>query len=198
MIFSPVVSRETPPGALGFLKKSGNLFNVAITRARAMLLVVGDQQAALQCDISYLAEFSKYVKEIQTDKAVKIEQTLTGCGSEYPAVDNLEQFSDWGKILYRALYVAGIRTLPQYRLEKYVLDLALFDKSGPGNGRQLDIEIDGERYHRDWTGELCHQYQIRNQRMYELDWNVMRFWVYEIRDDLEGCVQRVKAWLDCK
>jgi hypothetical protein len=24
----------------------------------------------------------------------------------------------------------------------------------------------------------------------------MRFWVYELRDDLAGCVARVKAWTD--
>jgi superfamily I DNA and/or RNA helicase len=38
MIFSPVVSRATPQGASIFLRKTGNLFNVAITRARATLV----------------------------------------------------------------------------------------------------------------------------------------------------------------
>jgi superfamily I DNA and/or RNA helicase len=52
MIFSPVVSRNVPPGAIVFLKKNGNLFNVAITRARAMLIVVGDRDAAARSDVS--------------------------------------------------------------------------------------------------------------------------------------------------
>lgn len=30
----------------------------------------------------------------------------------------------------------------------------------------------------------------------ELGWDVMRFWVYEIRDDLERCVGRVKRWIE--
>lgn len=110
-----------------------------------------------------------------------------------PTVGNTDQVSEWEKILYRALYKAGIRTLPQYRLEKYALDLALFDQK-----RTLDIEVDGERYHRNWTGELCHRDQLRNQRLYELGWGVMRFWVYEIRDDLDSCVSRVQHWLDAK
>ena len=193
MIFSPVVSQGTPTGALGFLRSNGNLFNVAITRARAMLLVVGDQQAAAQCGVSYLAEFSNYVQKIQDAEATKVKQTLTDCGPEYPVVGNSDQVSEWEKILYSALYKAGIRTLPQYRLEKYALDMALFDYNRP-----LDIEVDGERYHRNWTGELCHRDQLRNQRLYELGWDVMRFWVYEIRDDLDGCVHRVKHWLDAK
>lgn len=36
--------------------------------------------------------------------------------------------------------------------------------------------------------------QIRNQRLFELGYNVMRFWVYEVRDDLEGCLRRLKDW----
>ncbi|WP_425557057.1 hypothetical protein [Ferrimonas gelatinilytica] len=36
---------------------------------------------------------------------------------------------------------------------------------------------------------------MRNQRMFELGWDVMRFWVYEIRDDLDGCVAKVERWL---
>ena len=58
----------------------------------------------------------------------------------------------------------------------------------------LNIEVDGVRYHRSWNGEHCRRDQIRNQRMHELGWDVERFWVYEIRDDLESCIQRIKAW----
>lgn len=49
MFFSPVISQGTPQGTLGFLKKTGNLFNVAITRARAVLVVVGDFGCCLKC-----------------------------------------------------------------------------------------------------------------------------------------------------
>ena len=93
--------------------------------------------------------------------------------------------------MYAALYRAGIRTLQQYQVEKYVLDLAVF-----GGDRKLDIEVDGERYHRNWIGELCRRDQIRNHRMFEVGWDVMRFWVYEVRDDIDGCVSRVKQWVE--
>ena len=78
-----------------------------------------------------------------------------------------------------------------YTVDQYDLDFALF-----GSGEcKLDIEVDGELYHRDWDGELCRQDQIRNQRLIEMGWDVMRFWVYEIRDDLEGCRARVNEWV---
>jgi very-short-patch-repair endonuclease len=55
--------------------------------------------------------------------------------------------------------------------------------------------VDGENYHRHWDGELCRRDQIRSRRLSDAGWDIMRFWVYEIRDDLEGCVERVKVWM---
>lgn len=60
--------------------------------------------------------------------------------------------------------------------------------------RKLDIEVDGERYHRDWNGELQRRDQLRSQRLIERGWDVMRFWVYQVRDDLDRCVERAKGW----
>ena len=110
-------------------------------------------------------------------------------GSRFPVVDNPEQVSDWERVFYTELHIAGIKTLPQYRVEKYALDLAIIDGK-----RKLDIEVDGKKYHQNWTGELCYRDQIRNQRLIELGWDVMRFWVYEIRDDLPTCIERIKKW----
>lgn len=190
MVFSPVVSNGMPPGGLGFLRGNGNLFNVAITRARAQLVVVGDLSACSKCDVDYLSNFANYTQKLnQEEQKILNEQYGDDLGYNYPVVNNPEQVSDWEKILYSALYDAGIKTLPQYRIEKYALDLALIDGK-----RRLDIEVDGEKYHRNWTGELCRRDQIRNQRLYELGWDVMRFWVYEIRDDLPRCIEKVKRW----
>src|SRR6476620_9727752 len=58
MIFSPVVSEGITDGAVSFLKKTDNLFNVAITRARAALIVVGDPTAAKSAGVTYLAAFT--------------------------------------------------------------------------------------------------------------------------------------------
>ena len=64
------------------------------------------------------------------------------------------------------------------------------------DGRKLDIEVDGERYHRAWDGELCKRDQLRNKRLIELGWDVIRFWVYEIRDDRQECVNRIQRWIN--
>jgi superfamily I DNA and/or RNA helicase/very-short-patch-repair endonuclease len=191
MIFSPVVSKNIQQGALSFLQNTGNLFNVAITRARAFLLVVGDISAISKCGVKYLEHFAQYVKNLEKTEDIKKEKVPIKFNSKYPTVSNPENVSEWERMFYNALFISGIKTIPQYQVEMYTLDFALFD-----NERKLNIEIDGERYHKDMTGELCKRDQIRNQRLYELGWDVQRFWVYEVRDDLEGCIKKIKNWIN--
>ena len=69
MIFSPVVSKGITDGAVGFLKKTDNLFNVAITHARAALIVVGDPSAAKNAGVDYLAAFANYVGNLKRKAA---------------------------------------------------------------------------------------------------------------------------------
>lgn len=188
MIFSPVVSEDTPSGALGFLKNNPNLFNVAITRARSVLIVVGDRKAAADSKIDFLSGFVEYVASLGRDKP-KSSEHAQDLGEAYPKVARPEFVSDWERSFYRSLYRNGLRPIPQYEVEKYILDLAIIDGE-----RRLDIEVDGEHYHKNWDGELSLRDQIRNQRLIELGWDVMRFWVYQIRDDLDACILRVNEW----
>jgi very-short-patch-repair endonuclease len=188
IFFSPVVSSGTPAGALSFLRSNGNLFNVAITRARGLLQVVGDRTAAANCGVGYLADFAAYVSGLEATSTPPAT-TPESFGPQYPPVSRPERVSDWERILYRALYAAGLRPIPQFSVEQYDLDLAIVVGE-----RRLDIEVDGERYHRSWTGELCLRDQLRNMRLIELGWEVRRFWVYEVRDQLGECVEWVRRW----
>jgi very-short-patch-repair endonuclease len=190
MIFSPVVAPDMPEGAIGFLRSNPNLFNVAITRARAQLIVVGDQAACTKCDIGYLSRFASYASSLGMDRVDDLVEGMAAAGPEYPTVARPELVSDWERVFYKALFAAGIRPIPQYPVEKYVLDFLVVADS-----RRLAIEVDGERYHRNWTGELCRRDQIRNQRLFELGYDVRRFWVYQIRDDLQRSIRAVEEWL---
>lgn len=168
IIFSPVVSEGTKPQSLMFLKSTGNLFNVAITRARSLLVTVGDKKYCKQCGVSYLEHFAEY----SSRENVPTEQ------------------SEWEHILQKALSDAGIPVTAQYHVDKYYLDLALFH-----NGKKLDIEVDGAMYHQAWTGELSYNDQLRNQALMREGWDVMRFWVQQVRDQLPWCIEQVKKWL---
>ena len=168
IIFSPVVSEGAKSQSLMFLKSTGNLFNVAITRARSLLVTVGDKKYCKQCGVSYLEHFAEY-----------------SSGNEAPT----EQ-SEWEHTLQKALSDAGIPVTAQYHVDKYYLDLALFHK-----GKKLDIEVDGAMYHQAWTGELCYNDQLRNQALMRKGWDVIRFWVQQVRDQLPWCIEQVKAWM---
>ena len=191
MLFSPVISKGTQNGTINFLANTGNLFNVAITRAKSMLIVVGDMDYCSSCNVSYMEHFVDYVKKLDIPETITTQKQPLQQNSEYPKVANEDQVSEWEKIFYTALYNESIFTSPQYSVDKYKLDLALFQAE-----RKLDIEIDGEMYHRDWNGELCYRDQLRNQRLYELGWDVKRFWVYQIRDELPKCIAQIKEWIN--
>jgi very-short-patch-repair endonuclease len=190
MVFSPVVASDIADSALGFLRSNPNLFNVAITRARAQLIVVGDRTACMQSEVGYLSRFARYVASLGIVSEGDVEARVASMGPDFPSVAQPELVSEWERVLYRALFDAGIRPIPQYPVEKFILDFLVVS-----NDRRLAIEVDGERYHRNWTGELRRRDQLRNQRLFELGYDVRRFWVYEIRDDLQRCVAEVEHWL---
>ncbi|MDY6091461.1 MAG: AAA domain-containing protein [Bdellovibrionota bacterium] len=192
IIFSPVISCGVSQGALEFLRSTGNLFNVAVTRARSVLIVVGNIDYCSKCDIKYMQHFAQYVTSLNNKHKQEPNITQEYYNSrEYPSIINQEYVSDWERIFYTALFDNGIKTIPQYEVDKYKLDLAIIN-----DDKKLDIEIDGEMYHKDWSGELSYRDQLRNQRLIELGWSVKRFWVYQIRDDLDNCIKQVKDW--CK
>lgn len=191
ILFSQTVANGATTGQLSFLRETGNLFNVAITRAKALLIAVGDKEYCSSCDIPFLQHFAKYVEEKTMEyKVASIDYDIETDG-QYPKVPNMDQVSDWEILFYRELYRRGIRTYPQYPVDKYKLDLAIIS----GN-EKLDIEVDGEAYHKTWDGELCYRDQLRNQRLFELGWDVRRFWVPDIRDNLDACIAEIVKWMD--
>ena len=195
MIFSPVVSRNAADSALRFLELNKHLFNVAITRARSTLIVVGDRTLADTLEPTHvLRQFSQYVDSLEELAEPEPEPVLQATEEvEYPTVARPELVSDWERRFFGSLRRAGLKPIPQYPAEQYLLDLALFDGE-----RKLAIEVDGERFHRDWDGELVVRDRLRTLRLIELGWDVMRFWVYQIRDHEEECVRQVAEWLQAE
>jgi very-short-patch-repair endonuclease len=140
-----------------------------------------------------LGAFARYVAEHSEETVLAATRAPPQeSGRDYPAVARPELVSDWEKVFYAALVDAGLRPIPQFDIDQYILDFALIRQ----NGRRLNIEIDGERYHRDWDGELLRRDQLRNLRLIEMGWDVMRLWVYEVRDSLPESVARVVHWAE--
>ncbi len=189
IIMSPVVTRHMPEKTARWLDRTPNLFNVAITRARGALIVLGDRSAPAAQKITLYEDFLKYVDSLGSTRVLGAP-TLELSGPAYPRLATNVMVSDWEKVLYGALFNAGLRTIPQYPVEKYLVDLALVLGE-----RRLAIEVDGEMYHRAWNGEITRRDQIRNRSLIEQGWDVVRFWVYQVRDELPACVNLVSEWV---
>ena len=80
--------------------------------------------------------------------------------------------------------------IPQYPVSGRRLDLALVSKN-----IKIDIEVDSDRYHRNPDGSRKMDDTWRDIQLMGKGWKVMRFWVYNLRDNMEKCVSEIeKAW----
>jgi very-short-patch-repair endonuclease len=127
-----------------------------------------------------LASFANYTASLN---AHVNDNTLPQYGREYPDVKTIDFISECERHLYTALYDKGLHTIPQYEVDKYCIDLALID----GN-KKLAIEV-GEEV--EYNSEQSYAIHLRNTRLIELGWKIIRFQPYQIRDDMEWCVNQV-------
>lgn len=178
MLFSLCAGPNMPRGSRSFLRETGNLFNVAASRARAVLHVVGNQKWAETCGVKHIQNLARP----QQNQNRQIEK-----GQWYP------HESPWEEVLFNALAERGLKPVPQYSVSGRRLDMALV---GAGDfSKKIDIEVDGDRYHRNSDGSRKKDDIWRDIQLQGLGWIVLRFWVYELREDLGACVEKiVKSW----
>jgi very-short-patch-repair endonuclease len=161
-------------GSTIFLRENPNLFNVAVSRARAVLHVVGNRDWALACGVSFIEKLAR--------------RTLPGAQEAIRPWREPYQ-SPWEKVLAEALREAGIPIIPQYPIAGRFLDLAIL------NPKKIDVEVDGECHRTAGGGRKDDDYW-RDLQLQSLGWQVCRFWVYELREDLPRCVQRIANFLE--
>ena len=179
IFFSPCVGYKMPEGAEWFLNGTANLFNVAITRARALLHVVGNLESCLVSSIPHVKGFAEFYEQTQQNR----KQSDTP-----PGFDDGPTIGHWERPFYEALQAAGLKPMHQYAEGQYRLDFAFMTEN-----TKLNIEVDGEMYHREWDGSRSRNDLMRDHRLIGMGWKVKRYWVYQLRDDIERCVDEVKA-----
>lgn len=141
------------------------IFNVAVSRARACLIVVGDRVRAGESGFQPLVKLSQ------------------------PPRPRRKVFdSPCEEMLFRAMKEAGLDPVPQYPLAGRFLDLALPNE-------KIDVEIDGEAYHLDSTGSRKKSDIFRDRIVQSNGWRVKRFWARRVISDTTGCVSEIKKLL---
>ena len=139
--------------------------------------MVGPKERLRTCSIDYLENFVKYVDNIE-----KVVETRSGPPREV-------QRGHWEPIFEKKLKEENLPIQAQYKFGPFWLDFALLDGE-----RKLDIEVDGEQFHKNESGMRCQKDIDRNIFVKSQGWSVMRFWVYELRDNIDECTERIKKW----
>jgi very-short-patch-repair endonuclease len=138
------------------------------------LHVVGNRDWALACGVSFIEKLARRTLPNVRDSVIAKRESFQ---------------SPWEKILAEALQEAGITIIPQYPIAGRFLDLAIVSSG------KIDVEVDGESVHRTASGGRKDDDHWRDLQLQSLGWKVCRFWVYELREDLPRCVQKVAELL---
>lgn len=170
ILFSPTLHAGSASSSVAFVSRDWRRLNVAISRARAVVLVFGDLDFAR----------SGAVRELTRLAARATEPRVTrGEGT----------FDSWPeRRMAEALAGRGLDAHPQYEIAGRRLDFALF---GAG-GVKLDLEVDGRRWHMDADGGRKIDDHWRDAQLRALGWKVRRFWVDEMDRDIEVCLDLVE------
>jgi very-short-patch-repair endonuclease len=176
MIFSLCAGPNMPPGSLSFLRETGNLFNVAVSRARALMHVVGNKAWSQASGI-------RHIQNLTIEKARRMHDPKPSLWHPHE--------SPWEEILYNALVERGLEPLPQFPVSSRRLDLALVRRDD--NPIKIDIEVDGD-CHRNADGSRKIDDVWRDIQLQGMGWKVMRFWVYQLREDLDKCVEKINDY----
>jgi very-short-patch-repair endonuclease len=171
ILFSLVISEGAHQAALTFYRRERRLLNVTISRARALCLVFGDKAYVQRSGINallFLAEMSERGPRPR------------------PPFE-----SEWERRLYAGLKRRGLDPIPQYPVGSRYLDFVLDPE-----GRKLDLEVDGRRWHADPDGNRKASDRLRDRELIARGWAVRRFWVHELAEDMEKCLDLVERDLN--
>lgn len=150
------------------------IYNVAVSRAKACLIIVGDKQRCAESSVSVLKKLASLPKN-------KTVMNNKHTGFESP----------WEEKFFQALKKAGINCEIQYPVMGRYLDLAVItDKV------KIDIEVDGVRWHTNEEGNRKLDDIYRDLQIGGAGWVIKRFLVHELSDNMDKCVQEITTLLE--
>lgn len=170
IIFSLVSARAGPSEAERFLRSDRRRLNVAISRAQAVAHIFGDLDYAKR-------------KDAPTD----LRRLAVWATEPRQRAEDRDAGSIWEIRLREAMRGRGWDPKAQYPIVGRRLDFALL-----GSRVNLDIEVDGRRWHQDADGNRKLDDHFRDAQLRSAGWKVVRFWVDELARDMERCLDRIE------
>ena len=161
----------------GFISDNKNILNVAVSRARAAVLIVGNAEAALMSDADFIRDLPRAGgSDAKADADPDLDQT------ESPIERML-----WWHLRRMPLPKPRVQhPLPEIKRR---LDFAFIDEE---RRLFLDVEVDGN-CHLDAQGCRKADDYLRDTQLHSLHYEVLRFWGRQVYADPAGCAQQVLA-----
>ncbi|MCK5459647.1 AAA family ATPase [Candidatus Parcubacteria bacterium] len=178
MIFSVVLSSSGNGNSDYWYNEQEQILNVALSRAKYLLYIVGDKQFCLQRNgvLEKIAEnYEKIKKEEEFEK-----QYFSG-NLETPS--ELYLYSDLQKIDFKSI---GYKLIPKFIEKRYTLDFALI-----GKDKKIDIECDGFGTHNIIDGLPVVEDAERDEYLEKRSWIILRFPNYKIFNNIDKVINKI-------
>jgi very-short-patch-repair endonuclease len=173
MVLSPVIAEGLPLTSIGWLVGTPNLFNVAITRARCSLVIVGDKAFCSGIE-GVIGDVARYVTELGVRRDT---EATSGRGDLHSEAESR---------LFEALSRRGLDVVPKMRVQGYEADFVI--RAGK---TLINLECDG-RHHQDSRGRLRRQDRARDALIQTMGWRVLRVPAWRCLSDPESVVRELE------
>ena len=174
ILFSSVLSPGMSGNGVRWIEKERNLLNVAVSRARRALIVLGHPSVG-ELGSPTLASLRTYLR----DEGARNE------GAEQLRVDFRTDSQSEG-LLLDAMQLRHLRPYAKLSVEGYELDFALMEQ-----GIRLDIEVDGDQ-HLDARGRRRRQDITRDRILYNLGWTVLRIPAWRCHEEIDSVIEEIR------
>ena len=178
IIFSSVLSPGISKSGIRWVEKERNLLNVAVSRARRALIVLGHPLIG-DLGSPTLASLRVYLcDEVAQNEGV----------AQHSAEFRTDSRSE--KLLLDAMQLRDLLPYAKLNVEGYELDFALLEQ-----GIKINIEVDGDQ-HLDTRGRQRRQDITRDRVLFNLGWTVLRIPAWRCYEEIDSVIEEIRKTRD--
>ena len=178
IVLSSVLSPEMNQTSVRWIEKERNLLNVAVSRARRALIVLGHPLME-ELGSPTLASLRIYLR----DDLARLEKD--GSSSATFRLDSASELR-----LLDAMQLRDLEPYAKLYVEGYELDFALLEQ-----GIKLNIEVDGDQ-HLDARGRQQRQDLTRDRVLAKLGWTVLRIPAWQCHEEIGSAIHEISKARD--
>ena len=178
VLLSSVLAPGMSKSGAHWVEKERNLLNVAVSRARRALIVLGHPSIG-DLGSKTLASLRTYLR----DEVTRNEES--GLPSAEFRTDSMSE-----RLLLDAMQLRNLLPYAKLDLEGYELDFALLEQ-----GIRLNVEVDGDQ-HLDARGLQRRQDITRDRVLTRLGWTVLRIPAWRCHKEIEAVIGEISKTRD--